>query len=498
MRSFLYAAPVLTLLAAGAINIISNPQNPVFWPAARAGAGKKWVTAWTASMQGPYPNGFALLQPDLSLLFPDPARGASGQSFRMIVRPDLWGNWARIRLSNAFGTRPVRFESIVIGLQFESSAVAPGTTQPVTFGAKNGVELEPGQDAWSDPVTLPFVPAQDPAVLLGRKLAVCFNIPRESGPMTWHAKALTTSYLTKPNTPPKSAQEDEAAFPFSTTSVFFLAAVDMTADPDTRLIVAFGDSLTDGMGASLNGQDRWPDVLSRRLHARFGNKVAVVNAGIAGNQILKPVPYNNDPGGPSGLDRMERDILSLSGVSAVIWLEGTNDLGPYGKASLEALEGGFVTGVRKLRSGIPGVRLIGATLISAKGNDEFGARDEDRKALNAFIKESPLFDAVIDFDAATAQGANGALKTEFILPSNGISQADHLHPNRAGYLAMAQTADPSTLLKDTAANRPQSEPGDDSLSFDRPILDLALEALFGPEPSPAAPPGWMKSPSLPV
>ncbi len=92
MRSFLYAAPVLTLLAAGAINIISNPQNPVFWPAARAGAGKKWVTAWTASMQGPYPNGFALLQPDLSLLFPDPARGASGQSFRMIVRPDLWGN----------------------------------------------------------------------------------------------------------------------------------------------------------------------------------------------------------------------------------------------------------------------------------------------------------------------------------------------------------------------------------------------------------------------
>ncbi len=162
-----------------------------------------------------------------------------------------------------------------------------------------------------------------------RKLAVSFTIPRESGPMTWHAKALTTSYLTKPNTPPKSAQEDEAAFPFSTTSVFFLAAVDMTADPDTRLIVAFGDSLTDGMGASLNGQDRWPDVLSRRLHARFGNKVAAVNAGIAGNQILKPAPYNADPGGPSALDRIERDILSLSSVSAVIWLEGANDFGPF-------------------------------------------------------------------------------------------------------------------------------------------------------------------------
>ncbi len=488
MRSFLYAAPVLTLLAAGAINIINNPQNPVFWPSARAGAGKKWVTAWTASMQGPYPNGFALLQPDLSLLFPDPARGASGQSFRMIVRPDLWGNWARIRLSNAFGTKPVRFESIVIGLQFESSAVAPGTTQPVTFGGKNGVELEPGQDAWSDPVTLPFVPAQDPAVLLGRKLAVSFTIPRESGPMTWHAKALTTSYLTKPNTPPKSAQEDEAAFPFSTTSVFFLAAVDMTADPDTRLIVAFGDSLTDGMGASLNGQDRWPDVLSRRLHARFGNKVAVVNAGIAGNQILKPFPYNNDPGGPSALDRIERDILSLSGVSAVIWLEGANDLGPFGQASLNALEEGFAAGVKKLRSGLPGVRLIGATLISAVGNNEFGARDADRKALNAFIKQSGFFDAVIDFDAATAQEASGSLKPEFVIPTNGISQADHLHPNRAGYLAMAQAPDPGTLLKETES--PLSQREDDSLSFDLPTLDSALQALFGPEPAPATPP-WM-------
>ena len=208
----------------------------------------------------------------------------------MIVRPDLWGNRARIRLSNAFGLRPIRFESIAIGLQFESSAVVAGTNQPITFNGKNGVEIAPGEDAWSDAVTLPFVPAQDPGLLLGRRLAVSFYIPGESGPMTWHAKALTTSYLTKPNTPAQSAQEDEAAFPFSTTSVFFLAAVDMMADPDTRLVVAFGDSLTDGMGASLNGQDRWPDVLSRRLHARFGNKIAVVNAGIAGNQILKPAP----------------------------------------------------------------------------------------------------------------------------------------------------------------------------------------------------------------
>ncbi|MGO9866189.1 MAG: hypothetical protein ACLPJY_00680, partial [Rhodomicrobium sp.] len=136
------------------------------------------------------------------------------------------------------------------------------------------------------------------------------------------------------------------------------------------------------------------------------------------------------------------------------------------------------------------VRLIGATLISAKGNDEFGARDEDRKALNAFIKESGLFDGVVDFDAATAQKASGALKPEFVIPTNGISQADHLHPNRAGYLAMAQTADPETLVKESESDSPLSQRGADSPSFELPTLDSALQTLFGPEPAPARPP-WM-------
>ena len=269
---------------------------------------KTWITAWTASVQGPYPSGFALLQPDLSLVFPDPARGAADQSFRMIVRPDLWGGQARIRLSNAFGTKPVRFDQVYVGLQFESSAVSAGTNRPVTFGGKEWVEIPPGKDAWSDAAPLPFVPVDDAASFLGRKLAVSFHVMGESGPMTWHAKALTTSYLTMPHTGAVSAREDEAAFPFSTTSVFFLDAVDMMADAGTKLVVAFGNSLTDGMGASLNGQDRWPDVLSRRLHDRFGSKVAVVNAGIAGNRILKPDHYSAerpDASGPAALQRIQ-------------------------------------------------------------------------------------------------------------------------------------------------------------------------------------------------
>jgi hypothetical protein len=296
MRSLLYAATVLVLLGAGLANVTNEAAGirmvsatsaslaaevPIHAMIAKTLCGepapaqnKRWITAWTASVQGPYPSGFALLQPDLSLVFPDPSRGADDQSFRMIVRPDLWGGQARIRLSNAFGTKPVRFDEITVGLQFESSAVSAGTNRPITFGGKEWIEIPPGKDAWSDAVVLPFVPEGDAARFLGRKLAVSFHVRGESGPMTWHAKALTTSYLTMPHAGALSAREEEAAFPFSTTSVFFLDAVDMMADAGTKLVVAFGDSLTDGMGASLNGQDRWPDVLSRRLHDRFGGGVS--------------------------------------------------------------------------------------------------------------------------------------------------------------------------------------------------------------------------------
>ena len=415
---------------------------------------KKWVTAWTASAQGPYPHGFALLQPDLSLVFPAPKRGAADQSFRMIVRPDLWGSEARIRLSNVFGTKPVRFDGVYTGLQFESSALVPGTNRPVTFGGKDWVVIAPGQEAWSDAIGLPFVPVDDSSSLLGRKLAVSFHAAGESGPMTWHAKALTTSYLTAPQAGVKSAGEDEAAFPFSTTSVFFLAAVDMMADPGTKLVVAFGDSLTDGMGASLNGLDRWPDVLARRLHEHFGGKIAVVNAGIAGNRMLKPASYGADipdASGPAALQRLHRDVLSLSGVSSVIWLEGINDLGPFGNASLDELKQAFTSGVRQIREHVSGVRIIGATLTPALGSKEFAVREQDRRALNAFIKDSGLFDAVVDFDKAAADPGTGALRAEFLVPTNGISHVDHLHPNRAGYLAMARAIDLNALIKEIAA-----------------------------------------------
>ena len=256
--------------------------------AAGAQSPQKWVTSWTGSVQGPYPIGNPSAQPDLRLAFPSPETGARDQSFRLIVRPDLWGGQVRLRFSNALGTRPVTFDSVHVGSQQSAAALVPGSNKPVSFARKSSTTVAPGISVWSDPVSLPFVPDPATVELLGRKLAVSFHIVGESGPMTWHAKALTTSYLTAPGAGAKGGAEDENAFPFSTASWYFLDALDMMAPADARAIAAFGDSITDGTASTMNGDDRWPDVLARRLHAVYGNKVAVVNAGIGGNQVVGP------------------------------------------------------------------------------------------------------------------------------------------------------------------------------------------------------------------
>jgi lysophospholipase L1-like esterase len=410
-----------------------------------------FVTAWAASAQGPYPVGNATAQPELRFAFPDAAKGATDQSFRLIVRPDIWGKQARIRLSNAFGSKPVTFDSVHIGLQLSGSAVVAGTNRSVSFGGTPTVTIAPGQSAVSDPVALGFVTNPDDKLLTGRRLAVSFHVAGESGPITWHAKALTTSYISPPGSGPHAARETEEAFPFSTTSWYFLDALDMTVPPGTKAIVAFGDSITDGTASTINGDDRWPDVFARRLHTVYGNKYAVVNAGIGGGMVIGPTDYATHPfaGGPSALDRLDRDVISLSHVGAVIWLEGINDFGNAG-ADPADVEAGVRAAVKRLRAGIPGVRLFMGTLTSSLNstNGGYGAPgiSDKRKTYNAFIRTCGLFDGVIDFDAATYDEATGELKAVFQPNSSIGGPGDKLHPNRAGYQAMGLAVDPKLIV----------------------------------------------------
>jgi lysophospholipase L1-like esterase len=413
-------------------------------------AAPNFVVAWAASAQGPYPVGNATAQPELRFAFPDPVKGASDQSFRLIIHPDVWGKQVRIRLSNAFGSKPVTFDVVHVGLQLSGSAIVPGTNRPVSFGHRTVVTVSPGRSVVSDPVTLPFVRDPNDKMLSGRRLAVSFHVAGVSGPMTWHAKALTTSYISPPNSGAKAAEESEQAFPYSSTSWYFLDAVDMSAPAGTKAIVTFGDSITDGTASTINGDDRWPDVFARRVQALYGNRFSTVNAGIGGGMVIGPTDYATKPfaGGPAATERLDRDVISLSGVGAVIWLEGINDFGNAG-AKPEDVEAGVRDVVKRLRARIPGVRIFMATLTSAlnssNGDHGSAAVDEKRRAYNQFIRTSGIFDGVIDFDAATSDAKTGELKAGFQPNSSTGGPGDKLHPNRAGYMAMGLLIDPRTI-----------------------------------------------------
>jgi lysophospholipase L1-like esterase len=410
-------------------------------PARRTSSGVGFVATWTGSSHGPYPSGNAAAQPELKFAFPDAAGGANDQTFRLIVKPDLWGPTFRIRFTNVFGTKSVTFDDIHLGVQAGGGNVVPGTNQRVTFGGKQTAVIPAGASLFSDPVGGAW-PSTTSAG--GRKLAISFHVVGTSGPMTWHAKALQTSYLTPPSAGAHGRDESDAAFPFTTTSWYFVDAVEVAAPPGTRVICAFGDSITDGTGSTLNGDDRWPDVLSRRAHAVYGDRISVVNAGIGGNRVLTPETYpaaTPFAGGPSALQRLDRDLLQLSGLSTVIFFEGINDISAG--SSAEAITAGIRAVVSRIRAK-GGITIIGATITSALGaNGRSGTPEanERRQAVNTFIRSSGIFDAVADFDAATLDPRTGGLREEFQPNSTVGGAGDRLHPNRAGYQAMAGAID---------------------------------------------------------
>jgi lysophospholipase L1-like esterase len=418
-------------------------------------AADHWATVWTGSSQGPYPAGNAVAQPDLQAVFPGEV--SHDQTFRLILKPDLWSGTLRLRFSNVLGSHPLQLDGIYAGVHAVAGRLLPGTNRPVRFAGASTVTIQPGRLLWSDPVTLDYVD-RSPGVYAERKLAVSFHVVGESGPMTWHAKAMQTSYLSPPQAGSHGGEETSDAFPFTTTSWYFLDAVDARVPTDTSVVVALGDSITDGTNSTINGDDRWPDFFAARVHASFGSTLAVVNTGIGGNQVVGPAQYNKDQptgGGPSALERLERDVLALSGVTTVIWLEGINDLGSA-HANADEVIAGFQQGLARLHA--RGLRVIGATITSSlhstatHGTPEV---DQQRQKINDWIRHSGAFDAVSDFDAATLDAQSGTLRPEFQPSSSTGGPGDRLHPNRAGYQAMAHSIHLQDLLPRTSRSLPR-------------------------------------------
>ena len=428
-----------------------------------------WVAAWTTSPQGVYPVGYAVGQPGplgevapgieqplLEYAFPD--EQAHDQTLRMVVHPSIGGDAWRVRLSNRFGTQPVTFGRATAALQQSGATVVPGTDQQLTFGGQRSVTLQPGEEVRSDPVDIEI--ADEDAQR--SDLAVSLHVRGASGPMTWHAASFTTSYVTDPGAGDHTRDATDEAFPHSTTSWFFLTGLEVQRE-DAGTVAALGDSITDGFFSTINGNDRWPDVLQRRLLTEDdgdGDVVSVVNQGIAGNMVTR---VGRPPGGctpcdgPPAIDRLDEDVLSQPGLRAVVLLEGINDLGAGGATAEEVIAGMEEIVDRVHDQGIP---IIGATLTPSGGAEEnlanYGTAETDaqRRAVNDFIRTSGQFDAVVDFAAATGDPADPSrLLPAYDTNTSVGGPGDHLHPNRAGFLAMGSAFDLEELerLVDSAA-----------------------------------------------
>jgi lysophospholipase L1-like esterase len=377
------------------------------------------------------------LQPDLAFAFSNPnSDGATNQTFRTIVKPDLWGKEMRFRFSNVFGTQSVVFNSVYVGLQSYSANLVDGTNTRITFNGKRSVLLPVGAQVYSDPIKLKWVKNADDPAVQGRNLAVSYSVLGNSGPMSVHDYGFSTSYITAAGTGDHTRDEGVDAFAYTTTAFFFLSQIDVSAAEDTVVICAFGDSITDGFGSTLNGYDNWVNGLSRRLHQAYGNKVSIVNAGISGNNVVTV------GAGPNALERLDRDVLELSGLTHVIWLEGVNDM-LWDGANASLIISGYLDVIGRLHA--RKIKVAGGTLtpvLTSPYLENAAFIEGERQQLNAYIRTSGVFDSVIEFEGATVDAQSGSLRADFAPNSTyTLKPFDYLHPNHAGYLAMAQAVD---------------------------------------------------------
>ena len=439
-----------SLLSRVAVVVLLAASVGLNSPASLAQEGpKKWVASWASSMQGAYvysppapldsPFHIYAINPDLRFAFPNATTdGAVEQTFRLIVKPDLFGEGYRLRFSNFFGTQAVTLKAISVAVQDYAGNIIPGTLREVTFGRAGTVTIQPGKLVYSDGFRSPADP--DDPLLKGRNFAISFAVQGKSGPMTYHNSAFTTSYISPPNSGDHTEDIHDLAFSNSTTAVFFLDALDVIASADTAVVCAFGASTTDGTASTINGNDRWSNDLSIRLHEAYGNKVSVVNEGIVGNTVVNPAFI-----GPAAVDRLDRDVLGLSGLTSVVWDESMalNDFGAENNTA-SAVIAGLQDGIRRMHAA--GIKVVGATIISSLNatvllNWGTPVTDAKRQATNDFIRHSGLYDSVADMDTATLDPGTGELKPEFVPDSSIGSPGDKLHPNRAGYQAVANTVD---------------------------------------------------------
>ena len=402
--------------------------------AAAAPARAEWVAAWAAAAQDHAQSAAAPL-PGIA---PPAAPSLGGRTVRQRVHPGLAGERVRVRFSNAFGKLPLHIAAASIARSTGGDAVAPGSLRRLRFNqGRPDITIAPGGEAWSDAVAI--------RVGAGQALAVSFYLDRDTPAATVHQRPLQASWI---------AQGDAVAAPKLRTPQpadwnHVVTGLDVEARAAARVVVAFGDSITEGVGASSDLAPRpYPERLGERLRRPAGAAVAVsvLNTGIGGNRLLAPRV------GTRALDRFDRDVLGQSGVTHVVVLIGVNDIGfgtlPGGMSALPAqlsvTAEQITAGLQQLiaRARTRGIKVLLGTLLPFKGSGYWSEDNEARRqAVNRWIRSRQDVDAVVDFDAAM-RSADDALALNPVYDSG-----DHLHPNDAGNAAMAGAIDVKELLE---------------------------------------------------
>jgi lysophospholipase L1-like esterase len=385
-------------------------------PSASAAGHPRWVASWAASPV----EGSVIPWSDCPA-----GTGLADQTVRNVVFVSVGGNQVRVRLTNAFGTTPMRVGHASVAVQSTNADAVPGTVRELRFHGRRGVTIPAGRELFSDPVSL--------RVAALSTLLVSIYVPGQTGPVTNHPFTAQGNYLADGD---QAADVGGAAYG-NTPCWMLTSGVDVV--PTRRVVgsvVALGDSITDTSATTGNANHRWPDYLARRLNAVHGPTMSVVNAGLGGNRVLAPREGEPFYGVPA-LERLTRDVLSQTGVRTVILMEGVNDIG------FDATAEDLIAGLHEIatRTRAAGLRVIGGTITPFGGSFlETEQRNQTWTTVNDWIRDSGTFDAVVDFAAATAApGDPMSLNPTY-------DSGDHLHPNDAGTEAMANAIDLSLLL----------------------------------------------------
>ncbi len=396
------------LLALGALG--ASQARPLPRPAHPAPPPLQWVGSWATAQQIPE---------ERNALPPDALRDAT---LRQTVHLSIGGKTLRVVLSNAFGTAPLHLTAAHIA----RPAPTPGSIdstfdRALTFSGHAEVTIPAGAGLLSDPLAFDAPPGSDLAITLH------YDVPPVQ--QTSHPGSRATSFLTHGD----FTAAADLPNPQKIAHWFQIEEVDVLAPSPAAAIVALGDSLTDGHGATTDGNDRWTDALARRLAA---SHIAVLNKGIGGGRLLE------DGLGPSALARFDRDVLAPAGVKWLIVLEGINDLGvlTQAKPATDAEHAALIARIEAAyeqivaRAHAHGIKVVGGTLMPWLGFDYYhpDARNEaDRQAINTWLRTPGRFDALVDFDKVLRDAANPATLSPL------YDSGDHLHPGPKGYQAMA-------------------------------------------------------------